>query len=330
MNENKQPELKNETINPELENADITDSTEETLSMKEFEDQIEQSFHKVNVGDMMKGTIVGISDTEVTLDLGSYAEGIIKASEFSNDPNFSIRTDVVVGEKVTVKVIMEDDGEGNILLSKKQADFVLAWKTLNEYMQNRTILKVKVSQAVKGGVITYVEGIRGFIPASQLSINYVENLEDWANKEIEAIVITVEEDKRKLVLSGKEVEQEKVKANKDGKLSNIQKGMVMKGVVEKIMPYGAFIKIDDDLSGLVHISQISKKFINSPNEAIKVGEEVNVKVLDVKDGKINLSIKAVENTEKVNKKIENLPNEFTSNEQATTGLGDLLKKIKLD
>lgn len=314
----------NDKLQPE-----ITNETQSIPSMEEFEDQINQSFHKVNVGDLIKGTVVGVTDSEATLDLGSYTEGIIKATDYSNDPNFSIRFDVNVGEVITAKVIKEDDGEGNILLSKKQADSILAWNSLNEHMENRTIIKVKIAQAVKGGVITYVEGVRGFIPASQLSISYVENLEDWVNKEIETIVINVDEEKRKLVLSGKQVEQEKAEAAKNEKLEQLQKGMVTKGIVEKIMPYGAFVRLENGLSGLVHISQISTKRLKSPNEVIKEQDEVKVKVLDTKDGKINLSMKAVADTETVSEKLDNTPKEYSTGEQATTGLGDLLKNLKL-
>lgn len=298
-------------------------------SMKEFEDQINKSMRKIQEDEIVTGTIIGISDTEVTVDLGYYAEGIIKLEELSNDPRFSIKADVTIGEQISATVISEDDGQGNILLSKKRADDILSWDTLKDYMKNRTIVKVKVAGVVNGGVVTFLNGIRAFIPASQLSLNYVEDLDAWLNKEIEVLVITVDEEANKLVLSGKEVERDKALEDKNSKISKLQSGLVTTGIVEKIVPYGAFVNIGEDLSGLVHISQICGKHIKSPSEVIKEGQEVKVKITDIKDGKISLSMKAVEEKSEVVDDVDEAPFEFTTGEQASTGLGDLLKNFRL-
>lgn len=298
-------------------------------SMGDFEDQINKSFIKMNEGEILKGTVIGISDTEVTVDLGYYAEGIIRLEDLSNDPRFSIKADVVLGQEITGVVIKEDDGQGNILLSKKEADNLLSWTSLKEYMENRTILKVKIAQAVNGGVVTYLEGVRAFIPASQLSLTYVENLESWVNKEISVIVITVDETAKKLVLSGKEVERDKALEDKNSKISRLQIGLITKGTVEKIVPYGAFINIGDGLSGLVHISQICGKRIKTPTEVIKEGEEVTVKIIEVKEGKVSLSMKAVEEKAEVLDNVDEVPFEYSSGGEVSTGLAGLLSKIKL-
>lgn len=312
------------------ENVDLTTLQQEDIpSMKDFEEQINKSFKKIKEGEIVTGTVIGISDTEVTVDLGYYAEGIIRLEDLSNDPRFSIKADVTMGQEITAVIIGEDDGQGNILLSKKEADNLLSWTTLKEYMENRTVLKVKISQSVNGGVVTYLEGIRAFIPASQLSVNYVEDLESWVNKEIEVIVITVDENNRKLVLSGKEVERDKALEDKNSKISILQVGLITKGTVEKIVPYGAFVAIGDGLSGLVHISQICGKRIKHPNEVIKEGQEVTVKITDVKDGKISLSMIAVEEKDVVLDSVDEAPFEYKDQEEATTGLASLLSKIKL-
>ena len=107
-----------------------------------------------------------MSDTEVTVDLGTYSEGIIKLAELSNDPKFSIKNDIAPGDTVKAVVLSEDDGEGHILLSKKKADDILAWDGLQQMMDDQTVLTLKVGGVVKGGVVAYVNGIRGFIPAS--------------------------------------------------------------------------------------------------------------------------------------------------------------------
>lgn len=307
---------------PEVENEVIP-------SMDDFKDQIDQSFKKILEGDLLKGTVIGISDTEVSLDLGSYTEGIIKLEELSNDPSFSINEDITLGQEISAVVIDRDDGHGSILLSKKQADSVLAWDKLTEDLESKKKVSVKITQAVNGGVVAYLYGIRAFIPASQLSIAYVEDLDTWLGKEIETVVITASKDVNKLILSGKEVEIEKANKDKANKLSNLSRGAVTTGTVEKIMPYGAFVNIGNGLSGLLHISQISEKRIKSPNEVIKEGEEVTVKITDVKDGKISLSMKAVQDKEEVVDDLADAPSSYMSGDEATTSLASLLKGFKL-
>ncbi len=265
----------------------------------------------------------------MTLDLGYYTEGIIKLEELSNDPGFSIKADVTLGEEISATVIREDDGHGHILLSRKRADDILAWDHLIEAMNSKKIYRVKISQAVNAGVVTYLHGIRAFIPASQLSMTYAEDLDAWVGKELDVIVITANAEDKKLVLSGKEVERDIELKERKGKISRLQVGIVTTGTVEKITTYGAFVNIGEGLSGLLHISQICDKRIKTPTEVIKEGQTITVKVLEVKDGKISLSMKAVEEKEDVIEDVEEAPASYTTGEEATTGLAALLKNIKL-
>lgn len=297
-------------------------------SMKDYEDQINKSFTKIEEGTLLKGTVIGISDTEVTVDLGYYAEGIIRMEDLSNDPRFSIKFDVTIGQEISAAVIREDYRTGNILLSKKEADNILSWSLLKEYMDQRKVLKVKVAQEVNGGVITYLEGIRAFIPASQLSMEYVNDLSVYVGKELEVMVLTVDEANNKLVLSAKELEKDKKEDEKKSKISRLQIGLVTKGIVDKIVPYGAFVNFGDGLSGLLHISQISNKRIKSPNEVIKEGEEVTVKITEVKDGKVSLSMRAVAEDALV-EDMDDVAFEYSTGGDVSTGLGALLSKIKL-
>ncbi len=304
---------------------------EETIpSMKSFEDEINRSFKKLKEGDIISGTVIGVSETQVNVDLGYYTEGIITLEELSNDPKFSIKADIQVGESIKSMVLSDDDGEGNIVLSLKQATDILAWDMLREAFREHRVVTVKIAEAVNAGVVTYLEGIRAFIPASQLALTYVEDLTEFLGKTLEVEVITVEESNRKLVLSAKEVAKKKDEKDKSSKISKLQKGIVTTGVIEKIAPYGCFVNIGDGLTGLVHISQICGKHIKHPGEVLKEGEEVKVKILDVKDGKISLSIKAVEDREEVLDEVESAPLDYTSGEEATTGLGALLKGFKFD
>lgn len=300
---------------------------ETNLTMDDFKTELEHSLKRLTEGDLVKGTVIGISDTEVTVDLSYSSEGIIKLEELSNDPRFSIKADVTIGEEVTAMILSEDK-EGNLLLSKKKADDILSWDKLKTMMTERTVTTVKVSNAVNGGVVTYLEGIRAFIPASMLSLSYVEDVSTFVGKELKVIIVTADKDANKLVLSAKEVLRAEEAKDKAHKVSQVQKGIVTTGTVDKLMPFGAFVTIGEGLSGLVHISQICGKRIKSPAEVLKEGQEVKVKVLDVKDGKISLSIKAVSDAEEVHEDAVDIPAEYSTGEQVTTGLGDLLKNFK--
>lgn len=319
---------------------------EEIPSMDDFKDEISQSFKKLQPGDLINGTVIGVSDSEVTVDLGSYAEGMIKLSELSNDPRFSIKADIAVGDPVCA-VVLREDKEGNILLSRKQADDIVAWKKLKELLDNRTTVSVKIAQTVNKGVVTYLEGIRAFIPASQLALSFVEDLETFVGQTVDAIVITADEENKKLVLSAKEPAREKAAQDKLDRLTNVSIGSIVEGTVEKLMPFGAFVSIGDGLSGLVHISQISQKRIASAAEVLKVGQTVRVKILELKEGKLRLSIKATEEStsdgnerparqrregggRRDNNRSENSgPSNYKDGGEATTGLGSLLANIKL-
>lgn len=327
---NSENELLEENNNSENQTDADSNVVEEVIpSMDDFKDEIAGSFKKIKEGDILTGTVIGISESEVTLDLGYYTEGIIKLEELSNDPSFSIKADVTLGEEISATVLREDDGQGNILLSRKRADDILAWDQLKEAMESKKIFRIKIAQTVNAGVVTYLLGVRAFIPASQLSLTYVEDLEAWVGKELEVIVITADAENKKLVLSGKEVERDRELKDKKSKISRLQVGIVTTGTVEKIAPYGAFVNIGEGLSGLLHISQICDKRIKSPNEVIKEGETVTVKILEVKDGKVSLSMKAVEDKATVIEEVEEAPASYSTGEEATTGLAALLKNIKL-
>lgn len=307
--------------------SDETNVTELIPSMADFEDELENSFKRLKEGDIITGSVIGVSETEVTVDLGSYSEGVIKLEELSNDPRFSIKADIHVGDKVSAQVLYED-AEGRIFLSRKNAYDVLSWDALREMFKNKTICNVKIADAVNSGVTTYLNGIRAFIPASQLSLQYVEDLQSFVGEKIDVQVIEVNQDDNKLILSAKELLKEKALADKNSRISKLQPGIILSGKVETIVPYGAFVNIGEDLSGLVHISQICGRHIKSPKEVVKEGDQVKVKVIDIKDGKISLSMKAVEENADVLGDVEEAIAEYSTGEEASTSLASLLGKFK--
>lgn len=306
-----------------------TNTNEENLTMADFEDAINKSFSRIKEGDLVNCTVIGVKEDHAIVDIGSYAEGIIYTSELSDDPHFSIFTDLTVGEAFKAYVLDVDDGNGNVLLSKKLASSELAWEEFEAALEDQRKYTVLIDSAVNAGVVAYVNGVRGFIPASQLALSYVENLEDWVHKKVEVIVITADKDRKKLVLSAKAVAKEQAEQEHKEKLSHVQKGVVTTGVVERIEPYGAFVNIGDGLTGLLHISKMCAKRIKSPREVVSEGQEVKVKIVDVVDGKISLDMKAVTESEEVVEDIDDTPVEYISDDDASTSLGSLLSKFKL-
>lgn len=299
-------------------------------SMKDYEKELERSFRTINEGDIVSGAVVAVTDEEVTLDLNYYAPGIIKIENLSNDPDFHAKEELQPGDIIEATVVRIDDGHGNIELSKKEANEVLAWDKLREMMEQQTVVTVRIKESVPSGVVAFLEGIRAFIPASQLSADYVEDTDAWIGKDVRVVVITVDPEKNKLVLSGKVVARQEREEERNHRIAMLVPGSVVEGTVESIMPYGAFINIGNGISGLVHISQISQKRISSVHEVLKEGQKVKAKILNTNDGKVSLSMKALEDImEKPQEEEEAEAIEYSSNETAGTSLGDLLSRFKL-
>ena len=234
---------------------------EKKESMEDFKEELESSFRKLSEGDIVTGTVIALNEEEVTLDLKYFASGIIKAKDISDDPDFRIMDSIHMGDVLEATIVRMDDGEGNLLLSRKEANEILAWEKLTQYMEDNTTLRVRVKGIVPSGVIAYVEGIRGFIPASHLSLNYVEDCNPWLGKDLDVRVITVDESAKKLVLSAKVIAREKEEEERNHRISMLVPGSIVEGTVESLMPYGAFVNLGNGLSGLVHISQICQKRI---------------------------------------------------------------------
>ena len=298
-------------------------------TMKDYERELEASFRKINEGDILAGTVIAVSEEEIILDLKYYTQGIIKVENFSNDPDFAVLEEVHIGDEIEATVIRKDDGQGNIELSRKEANDTLAWDKLKEMMEAETVVTVRIKESVPSGVVAYLEGIRAFIPASQLALDYVEDTESWIGKDIKVKVITVDAEANKLVLSGKAVARAAAETERNHKISMLVPGSILEGTVESLMPYGAFVSLGDGLSGLVHISQICARRIKKPSEVLKEGQKVKVKVLNTNDGKISLSMKALEEEMIDTEPVEELSS-YTSNENVGSSLGALLSGLKFD
>ena len=296
-------------------------------SMDDYKEELEASLKKIRVGDVVTGTVIDVTDDAVIVDLKAYADGVIRKDDLSEDPDFNMAEMIHPGDEITATVMATNDGEGNMVLSKKEANQVLAWDKLKNMMEERTVVPVKIAEIVNAGAVAYLEGIRGFIPASRLSDEYVEDLKEFDGKPIEVTVITADEETHRLVLSGREAAREKKQEETNKKIAKCEVGAVMKGTVETLKDYGAFVKLADGIDGLLHISQISTQRIKHPGAVLKEGQTVKVKILSIADGKISLSMKALIEQETEEEEHETF--DYKETAAATTGLGDLLKGLKL-
>lgn len=206
------------------------------------------------------------------------------------------------------------------------------WDRLTKMMEEKTVISGKISGIVNAGVIMQVEGIRGFIPASKLDTKYVQDTNDYLGKKVEAIIINVEEENKKLVLSVRDVLLQKAREARNAKIASYEVGSVLTGTVDKIESYGVFVKLEEGVSGLVHISQVCEKKIASPKEIVKLGDTVKVKVIRNENGKISLRMRGL-NAEPVDEEEEQMKQDiknYSAGGEVSTGLAGLLKNIKLD
>ena len=237
----------------------------------------------------------------------------------------------IAGDVVKATVLKLDDGNGNILLSRKAAEEELAWDNFKKLMDEKTAVDVTVKEAVKGGVVAYLNGVRAFIPASKLALEYVEDLSTFVGETVPVYVIQAEKEGKRLVLSSRDVLRDRRAAEKANMISNLKVGLVTEGTVESLQTYGAFVGLGNGIDGLVHISQITNtKRLKHPKEMLSVGDKVKVKVTGIKDGKISLSMKACEETTEAPRRVEEERVQIPKAEKLTTSLGSLLKGIKLD
>jgi len=224
----------------------------------------------------------------------------------------------------------QKNGEEVMAEEKMETNDSMVWDKFKEMMENKEVFTVQILETVKAGVVTYVEGVRAFIPASQLSDAYVEDTSEWLDKDVDVRIITCDPEKKRLVLSGREVARDRKREERRRRIDAMQPGTVLEGTVQTIKPYGAFVDLGDGIDGLVHISQMSVKRVNDPAEVVKEGEKVKVKIIRVADGKISLSMKALEDAP-VQEKEESVDvSLYTTKENATTSLADLLKGFKFD
>ena len=297
--------------------------SEVTESMEDYKEELNSSLRKIYPGDIMEGEVIAFNENGVILDLNYYATGRVPADEMSADPAFSIMTDVKKGDRYKAMVKTVDDGRGNILLSVKAAQAETSWDNLRAMKENDEIITGVISQTVPSGAIMYVEGIRGFIPASKLDVRYVEDTAPYLGKQIKVKISEVNEERDKLILSAKEIRTAEFVEQQAQNISRLAAGSIVTGTVESLQNYGAFVDIGDGISGLIHISEISDAHIKHPKAVLKVGQEVSVMIKKIENGKVSLSMKAVQEAKA--QEVEEEAHEYISEHVPNNPFADLLK-----
>lgn len=252
----------------------------------------ENSTRELRNGSLVKGTIVHIDSDGILVDVGTKSEGLIRPNEISREPIANMEEEFPVGSEILV-VVLDEDKNGVLHLSKKRADFEKAWDRVQECLKSGEIVMAKVSERVKGGLVVDL-GIRGFVPASHVGNGKLKNLDKFVGTEVPLKVLEVDRGARKVVLSNRiATEQEREKQKLDT-LSNLEEGQVRAGIIRRVTDYGAFVDLGG-IDGLLHVSEMSWTRVKHPSDVVKVGQEVQVKILRLgsNEGRVSLGMRQI-------------------------------------
>jgi len=269
----------------------IVEDTNEAMS---FEELLEQSVKTLYTGDRVTGIVTQITPSEVQVDLGVKHAAYIPVSELSDDPLYKIDENIKVGQEIDAFVVRVNDGDGNVLLSKKRIESMKGMDDVQKAFDEKTTVEGKVTDVVKGGIIAVVNGVRVFIPSSQVSNKFVDDLNSFKGQTLEFNIIELDKSKRRIIGGRKALIEKEAAEKKEALFASIEAGKKVTGTVSRITDFGAFVNLGG-IDGLIHISEMSWGRITNPREFLKEGDSVEVMVLDAdkEKGKISLSLKDV-------------------------------------
>lgn len=291
-------EITNEQTNETATNAAMAQPEEETQQAKksfdemDFSEALEESLKSMNSDQRVTGIVMGISPSEIQVDIGRKQTGYIPSDEYSADPTADPMKELKVGDEIKVVIMKTNDQEGTIMLSKKRYDAQGAWDKLTEAKDSEEVLTGTVTDVVKGGIIAVVNGLRVFVPASLATATRGAALEDLLKTKVQLKIIDVNRQRRRAVGSIRVVLKEQRKAAEEAFWAQAEEGQKYTGTVKSMTSYGAFVDIGG-VDGMIHISELSWKRIKHPSDVLKIGQEVEVyiKSLDVENKKISLGYK---------------------------------------
>ncbi len=255
---------------------------------EDFQQAIDSSIRRIRPGQIVTGTVIGITDSEVLVNVGYKSDGYIPRAEFSTDPEAEI--DVKEGEEIDVEVVKVNDGEGNVLLSRKNVQSKKFWDDLMAEEAEGKTFEAVVKEVVKGGLIAEMEGgVRTFIPASHVSTKYVENLGEYVGKTVNVKVLEIDKQRKRIVASIKQVLLEEAAAREQEKWDALVVGSKIHGIVRRITDFGAFVDIGG-LDGLVHVTDAAWGRVKHPSDVLSVNQEIDVLILGVDKEKKRISL----------------------------------------
>ncbi len=278
-------------MGPPAITARSVSSLPDDLGPEDFESAIAETVLEFKEGDILEGTVVNMEQDEVLVDIGYKSEGVVPLRELSIRKNVAPDEIVSIGENIEVLVLDKEDEDGRLILSKKRALYERVWGQIEAIKENNGTVRGMVIEVVKGGLIVDI-GLRGFLPASLVALRRVRDLDPFVSQDIEAKVIELDRNRNNVVLSRRAYLEEAQAEQRSAFLNNLEIGETRSGIVSSVVNFGAFVDLGG-MDGLVHVSELSWKHVNHPSEAVKVGEKVQVRVLeiDLKRERISLSIK---------------------------------------
>ncbi|MEG0476865.1 MAG: 30S ribosomal protein S1 [Raoultibacter sp.] len=277
----------------EIKNTSVIEF--EDFSDEQMNQMIDGTLTEFDEGDLVGGIVVKIEHDEVLVDIGFKSEGVIPSRELSIRKDADPADIVSLGEQIEALVLQKEDKDGRLILSKKRAEYERAWIQVEDKFKAGEVVTGEVIEVVKGGLILDI-GLRGFLPASLVDLRRVKDLDMYMGTEIEARVIEMDRNRNNVVLSRRVLLEEGRKNERAEILEKLTKGMRLKGSVSSIVDFGAFVDLGG-IDGLVHISELSWSHVNHPSEVVKVGDEVEVEVLDVDLQRERISLGLKQTTE---------------------------------
>lgn len=257
--------------------------------MEDLMEEVEKSVSDIDNGDVVKGKVISVNEKEVILDINYSSEGVLDRKELSNTNENPVDL-LNEGDEIDVLVVELEGEEGNVVLSKVKADEIVGKKEIEAAFNEKSNITVKVFKDVKGGVLADYKGVTLFIPASLISVRYIEDLKEFVGETLEIRIEELDFSNNRIIGSRKAIEKEELKVKKAEILDELEKGDIIEGTVTRLANFGAFVDLGG-IDGLIHISQMSWKRINHPKEVLKEGQKVKVEVLKVNAKEERISLK---------------------------------------
>ncbi|NLY08454.1 MAG: bifunctional 4-hydroxy-3-methylbut-2-enyl diphosphate reductase/30S ribosomal protein S1 [Tissierellia bacterium] len=268
----------------------------ENLNNNEMMEAIESSFTRIHKGDIVKGEVIFVTDSEVMVNINYRSDGIIAHDELSSDPTVKPADLFKPGDEIEVFVIKIDDGDGNVVLSTKRVESMKNWDVVAERFEKEEEFEVQIQNVVKGGLTCTVDSLNAFMPASHVSAQFVKNLDQFKGQTMMVKIIDFDKSKRRIIVSRKVVEMKEIESKRKEAYANLKEGEVVKGIVQRLTNFGAFVDLNG-VDGLIHISEISWNRVKHPKEVVSPGDEVDVYIISVDEEKNRIALGLKQTTE---------------------------------